>query len=126
MASKHRLLASFSAVVSAVTAAVLLAGVFFTGASTAYADERPLVQRALIGAYVHLDGKPYRDPVAPEDLKALEDQIGKLDVVHYFFTWGRKFAEAVNSNATGRSIMLSMKPDGDLVSQIKNGAQDAY
>lgn len=114
-------------VITLTTAVLTLAVV--AGLQTAgpgFAADKPLVQRVQVGAYIHLAGRPFQDPVAPADLAAMESQIGKLDVVHYFFTWGRKFSEALNSNANGRTIMLSMKPDGNLVSQIRNGGQDAY
>ncbi|HET7475297.1 MAG TPA: glycosyl hydrolase [Dermatophilaceae bacterium] len=86
----------------------------------------PLASRVRLGAYVHLDGQPYRDPVSTADLTTLEDRVGRLDIVHYFFTWGRQFHEAVSPNLDGRDLMLSMQPDGDLVRQIADGAQDGY
>ena len=86
----------------------------------------PLVDRVKVGAYLHLEGRPYRDPVAPADLASMEERIGKLDIVHYFFDWGRSFGDAVTSNLDGRDLMLSIQPVGDLVWQIKDGAQDAY
>ena len=86
----------------------------------------PLVDRVKVGAYLHLEGRPYRDPVAPADLASMEERIGKLDIVHYFFDWGRSFGHAVTSNLDGRDLMLSIQPVGDLVWQIKDGAQDAY
>jgi hypothetical protein len=93
---------------------------------SAEAELPPLVDRVKVGAYVHLQGQPHRDPVAPEDLATLERRIGKLDLVHYFFTWGRAFTEALNSNVDGRDLMLSMQPHGDLVQDIAAGRQDGY
>lgn len=90
------------------------------------ATAAPLSDRVKIGAYVHLDGRPYQDPVAPEDLRQFEDRVGRVQIVHYFFSWGRPFREAINSNVDGRDLMLSMKPDGDLVAQIVAGRQDRY
>ena len=81
----------------------------------------PLVDRVKVGAYLHLEGRPYRDPVAPADLASMEERIGKLDIVHYFFDWGRSFGDAVTSNLDGRDLMLSIQPVGDLVWQIKDG-----
>jgi len=75
----------------------------------------PLVDRVKVGAYLHLEGRPYRDPVAPADLASMEERIGKLDIVHYFFDWGRSFGDAVTSNLDGRDLMLSIQPVGDLV-----------
>lgn len=87
----------------------------------------PLAGRVRIGAYVHLAGHPFTDPVAPADLAAFERALGRrLDLVHYFFTWGRNFAEALNANAEGRALVLSMKPDGSLVRDIAAGRQDGY
>jgi hypothetical protein len=86
----------------------------------------PLVDRVKIGAYLHLAGRPYRDPVAPADLAFMEERIGRLDIVHSFFDWGRSFRDAVTSNLDGRDLMLSIQPVGNLVRQIKDGAQDAY
>lgn len=87
----------------------------------------PLAGRVRIGAYVHLAGHPFADPVAPADLATFESALGRrLDLVHYFFTWGRDFAEALNPNAGERALMLSMKPDGSLVPDIAAGRQDGY
>jgi hypothetical protein len=87
----------------------------------------PLAERVKVGAYVHLADRPFRDPVAAEDLAYLEGRIGgRLDVVHYFFTWGRGFGEALSPNVVDRELMLSLKPNGDLVRQIVAGGQDAY
>jgi mannan endo-1,4-beta-mannosidase len=109
---------------------VMLALVLVCGLASlippAEAELPPLVDRVKVGAYVHLQGQPYRDPVARQDLETLESEIGKLDLVHYFFTWGRAFDEALTSNVDGRDLMLSMKPEGDLVQRIAGGEQDGY
>jgi len=86
-----------------------------------------LATRVRVGAYVHLAGHPNTDPVAPADLATLEAAVGRrFDLVHYFFTWGRPFAQALNANADGRALTLSMKPDGSLVQDIAAGRQDPY
>ncbi len=88
---------------------------------------RPLVERVGLGAYIHLDATPYRDPVPTGTLTAMEAALGgRFDLVHYFFTWGRAFGEAVSANLQDRALMLSMKPDGDLVKQVRDGRQDGY
>jgi hypothetical protein len=106
-----------------VAVAALLVG---TVQGPVSAEPTPLVERVTIGAYVHLQGQPFRDPVAPEHLAQIESQVGRLDLVHYFFTWGRRFDEAVSPNLDGRKLMLSMKPDGDLVGRIAAGQENAY
>jgi len=89
--------------------------------------EAALATRVRVGAYVHLAGHPNADPVAPADLATLEAAVGRrFDLVHYFFTWGRPFAQALNANADGRALTLSMKPDGSLVHDIAAGRQDPY
>jgi mannan endo-1,4-beta-mannosidase len=107
-----------------VTAVLTLCGGITTAAYVGSAP--PLYERVKVGAYVHLDGKPFQDPVAAEDLKQFESQTGKLDIVHYFFTWGWSFRQAVTSNLDGRDLMLSLKPDQGLVWSIKDGGQDGY
>jgi hypothetical protein len=87
----------------------------------------PLAERVKVGAYVHLADRPFRDPVAAEDLAYLESRLGgKLDIVHYFFTWGRNFEEALTSNVADRDLMLSLKPNGDLVRRVATGGEDDY
>jgi beta-mannanase len=80
-----------------------------------------------VGAYVHLADEPFRETVAPDDLARLEGELGgRLDIIHYFLAWGAPFGRAVTANADGRRLMLSMKPDRDLVRQIAAGQQDDY
>lgn len=110
----------------AAVVAVVVASCAFSIVAARPATGPPLIERVKVGAYVHLDGRPYRDPVAPQDLSYLEDRVGKLDIVHYFFTWGRKFTDAVTGNLDRRDLMLSMKPDGKLITEIKSGQQDTY
>jgi hypothetical protein len=118
--SRHR---STRPIAVAAVALMLLTFPYSTGADPL----PPLVERVKVGAYVHLADRPFRDPVAAEDLASLEGQLGgRLDVVHYFFTWGRGFGEALTSNVVGRDLMLSMKPTGDLVRRIGAGGEDAY
>lgn len=87
----------------------------------------PLAGRLRVGAYIHLAGHPGADPVSPADLATLETALGRrFDLVHSFFTWGRPFTEALTTNANGRAMVLSMKPDGSLVHDIAAGHQDFY
>lgn len=109
-----------------IAAVVLVAVAAVVFAADGGEAARPLAVRVTLGAYVHLDGQPYRDPVATEDLRSLEQRIGKLDLVHYFFRWGQDFHDAITPNLDDHDLMLSLKPDGDLVWKIKDGAQDAY
>lgn len=109
-------------VVASVVVLAFAVGVTVVDAQTS----PPLYERVKAGAYVHLDGRPYRDPVAADDLRRFESQTGKLDVIHYFFTWGWSFDRAVTANLEGRDLMLSMKPDQGLVWNIKDGGQDGY
>lgn len=119
---------SGAAVVAAVatfgTMAALVAG---ASASSETAAATRLVDRAKVGVYLHPLGKPFADPVAEVDLLAMEAQLGRrFDLVHYFFTWGRPFREAITGNVDGRELMLSMKPEGRLVWDIKDGRQDPF
>lgn len=111
----------------------LLGGLVVGAAAGAGGDSLPappgqaLGDRVKVGAYVRLAGRPHADPVAPQDLAAVERGIGhRLDLVHYFFTWGRALPEALSSNVDGRELMLSLKPDGGLVEDIASGRQDPY
>lgn len=85
------------------------------------------MDRVKVGAYVHLETSPYTDPVSNADLTALEGRLGgRFDLVHYFFTWGRSFNEALTSNVDDRELMISLKPDGNLIARIENGLEDEY
>ena len=112
-------------IVAAVSCLIVVGGTFSVVAARTAAGP-PLIERVKVGAYVHLDGRPNRDPVAPRDLAYLENRIGELDVIHYFFSWGRSFHDAVTANLNRRELMLSMKPDGRLIWEINSGLQDAY
>lgn len=126
MPDRTRALAALTSAVAVTAAGALAAGVALAVSGPAPAESAPLVDRVTLGAYVHLQGRPFADPVAPEDLAALEARIGRLDLVHYYLTWGRGFGEVLTPNLDGRGVMLSMKPDGDLVRRIVAGDQDAY
>jgi hypothetical protein len=79
-----------------------------------------------VGAYVRLLDEPPRDPVAPAALAEIEGGIDRrLDLVHYFFDWGRPFDDAVSENVRGRGLLLTLKPD-DRVPAIAAGEHDAY
>ncbi|WP_157970448.1 glycoside hydrolase family 26 protein [Nakamurella deserti] len=106
--------------------AVLAAAVVLTLTGCAGPDGPPLIERVRVGAYIHLQDRPFLDPVAPQDLASFESRLGRLDIVHSFVTWGRQFDEFRNSTSVDHDLLLSLKPDGDLVRQINAGAQDGY
>lgn len=112
-------------IVAVLAAATLVVGVLLTQ-SGSKTKLLPLVDRARFGAYVHLLDRPHSDPVALEDLTQMERRIGKLDIIHYFVTWGRGFDEFVTPTLDNHEMMLSLKPDGDLIRQINTGVQDGY
>lgn len=107
-------------------ASVIVIALITTAFSVHIRREAPLYDRVKAGAYVHLEGRPHQDPVAADDLHQFEALSGKLDIVHYFFTWGWPFERAVTSNLDGRDLMLTWKPDAALIWNIKDGGQDAY
>ena len=92
------------------------------------ASSAPLSERVKVGAYIRLDGKPEMDPAPSEDVLLVENLLGQpFDIIHYFLTWGRPFTDALSERTVeNRDLMLSMRPDDDLVWQIANGDQDAY
>ncbi len=107
-------------------AAAIVGALALTVSLRASQPHEPSAGRLLVGAYVHLKDRPFKDPVAPEDLAALEARIGPLDLVHYYLTWGRQFEEVRTPNLDEHEVMLSMKPNGDLVQRIVAGDQDDY
>jgi len=112
--------------IQALTVSVVVLALTFAAIGLYRERTSPLSERVKVGAYVHLDGHPYQDPLAADDLRQFESQSGKLDIIHYFFIWGRPFSQAVTANLDGRDLMLSMKPDAGLVWNIKDGGQDGY
>ena len=98
-----------------------------SSSSTVTAPSR-LVDRVMVGAYIHLLGHPFSDPVAPIDLATMEQELGhKFGLVHYFFAWGRPFNQALNTNVDGRNLMLTMDPTAAAsIPDIAAGQQDAY
>lgn len=110
------------------TALLLLPGCTQQNTTPEDASLAPLSERVQVGAYIRLDGKPEIDPTPLKDVLLIENLLGqRLDIIHYFFTWGRPFTDALSvSTVQTRDLMLSMRPDDDLVWQIANGDQDAY
>jgi beta-mannanase len=87
----------------------------------------PLRARVKVGSYVHLQDSPAEDPVAPADVDALEGMLGhRFDIIHYFFTWGRSFGEALNATSNDHDLLLSLKPDGNIVREVIDGVHDGY
>lgn len=112
----------------AILLALLVVGVL-TGSLAWLVGQRPppLAARVAVGAYVHLQESPPRDPVAPADLQEMERRLGgAVDVVHYFWTWGRPFTEALSVNLTGRDLLLTLKPDAGVVREVASGQHDGY
>ncbi len=103
------------------------AGGTLAAAGCAAPRGRPLRARVRVGAYVHLGGSPARDPVSPGDLEVLERRLGRrLDICHYFFSWGRPFTEALTANSDTHTVLLTLITDAGIVRDVTAGVHDRY
>jgi beta-mannanase len=121
----------------ATSGTALLAGTSACGSSTppssdakstsdTTAQPKPLVDRAQIGSYVHVQGVQ-ANPVPPATLKTFEKSLGqRFDIIQYFFAWGAPFAAALNANVPKRELMISWNPSGADITEILKATYDAY